>query len=215
MAPATFSEALTEAVLLARSAMSDKDDRISAAATLVKNGAVFQRGDHRTWEVASTSKPGTIHLVRGACDCPDFTYRGGPCRHQMAVYLSKKVVKLMHRDADPAPQAPVSSKVEEIPTPPEAFFSATLKGMISGHETLLTVRGMTAEEFTRNLQAVRNVLDAPATTTPFAHVGSPRTSPPETPQCPVHNVQMQRNQKDGRSWYSHWSDEEQRWCKGR
>ena len=50
------------------------------------------------------------------------------------------------------------------PTPqpcPEALFSLTVKGKLDGLETLLTVRGQTAEEFTRNLQAIRGILDQP------------------------------------------------------
>ena len=43
------------------------------------------------------------------------------------------------------------------PTPapapcPEALFSLTLRGKLDGIETLLTVRGMTAEEFRHNLE---------------------------------------------------------------
>jgi hypothetical protein len=44
---------------------------------------------------------------------------------------------------------------------PEALFSVTLRGQLDGIETLLTVRGMTAEEFRLNLAQVRGLLDAP------------------------------------------------------
>jgi hypothetical protein len=48
---------------------------------------------------------------------------------------------------------------------PEALFSLTLRGTLDGVETLLTVRGMTSEEFKANLQQVRGLLDcSPAPT---------------------------------------------------
>src|SRR5262249_15122487 len=72
---------------------------------------------------------------------------------------------------------------------PEALFSATLKGTIGGHETLLTVRGMTVAEFTANLQAIRDLLDTPAAPANTPHAASPQTnaaSTAETPVCVYH-----------------------------
>ena len=92
---------------------------------------------------------------------------------------------------------------------PEALFSLTLKGKLDGIETLLTVRGMTPAEFQTNLQAVRGLLDAPVQASP----------PPAVPQgqdvhwCRAHQVPMQENHKDGRTWWSHQVDGH--WCKGK
>ena len=33
--------------------------------------------------------------------------------------------------------------------------------------------------------------------------------------CPVHNVQMKLNEKDGRQWWSHYDEGAGRWCKGK
>ena len=95
------------------------------------------------------------------------------------------------------------------PTPcPEAVFSLTLKGTLDGVEALLTARGQTAEEFKRNLAAIRGLLD------PVAPAAPPAASQPQGKDwCQVHQVAMQLNQKEGRSWYSHRTD--QGWCKGR
>jgi hypothetical protein len=76
------------------------------------------------------------------------------------------------------------------PSPvPEALFSATLKGTLNGHETMLTARGMTPVEFRRNLDAIRDLLD------PCAAAPSPATAPAalppagvETPICPYHGA---------------------------
>ena len=92
---------------------------------------------------------------------------------------------------------------------PEAAFSLTLKGTLAGVEALCTVRGQTPAEFKANLAAVRGLLDAPK---------APQA--PSTPQgtgkdyCAIHNVTMQLNTKEGRSWWSHRTTEGQ-WCKGR
>jgi hypothetical protein len=94
------------------------------------------------------------------------------------------------------------------PALPEPAFSLTLHGLLDGVDAMLTVRGMTAVEFTQNLQAVRGLLDAPQ---------APRAPAPAASTaegwCHVHNVAMKENLKDGRSWYSHRVDG--RWCKGR
>jgi hypothetical protein len=73
------------------------------------------------------------------------------------------------------------------PLCPEALFSLTIRGKLDGQETLLTVRGQTVDEFQRNLQAVRGLLDA---------VQAPPPAQPAsvTPQCPVHTMPMQRHE---------------------
>ena len=74
----------------------------------------------------------------------------------------------VHHDADAA-DAAIDSLCSwwpgTAPAPalcPEAALSLMLKGTLDGHEALLTVRGQSAAEFQRNLQAIRGLLDAPA-----------------------------------------------------
>jgi hypothetical protein len=81
--------------------------------------------------------------------------------------------------------------LEPAPAPcPEAAFSLTLKGKLDGIETLLTVRAMSAEEFYRNLQQVRGLLDAPAQP---AAVQS--TEP--VPQCKYHGAMKASTRRPG------------------
>jgi hypothetical protein len=91
---------------------------------------------------------------------------------------------------------------------PEAAFSITLRGTIGGHEALLTARGMTSEEFQRNLQSITGVLD-PAPQPMVA------TASPGEDWCGLHNLKMKWNEgKDGKKgWYSHRYQGE--WCKGK
>ena len=94
---------------------------------------------------------------------------------------------------------------------PEALFSLTLRGKLDGQEALLTARGQTAEEFKRNLEAIRGLLDAP--------MPAPASSQPQGQGqgegqgwCAVHNVAMKLQQKGERTWYSHRTDDG--FCKG-
>jgi hypothetical protein len=66
---------------------------------------------------------------------------------------------------------------------PEALFSLTFKGKLGGQEALLTARGMTAEEFRRNLEAIKGLLD-PVAPLPQA------ASPDGTAWCRKHTVEM-------------------------
>jgi hypothetical protein len=115
----------------------------------------------------------------------------------------------VHHEADEAIDSlyawmPPSPPAQALP---EATFSLTLKSRLDGQEALLTVRGQTAEAFKANLQAIRGLLDQPA----------PPPVPPAPSQdqswCAKHGIQMQRNTKEGRSWWSHKTAEG--WCKGK
>jgi hypothetical protein len=149
------------------------------------------------------------------CQCKDYDHAPEHlCSHRLAVGFQRKVQELLA--AEPGAQSP---PVETQPLP-EALFSATLKGTVGGHETLLTVRGMTATEFTSNLQAVRDLLDAPAQPSQGQPLSREQHNAAAmhrrvTDFCAVHNVPMKLNQKEGRSWWSHYVAEEGRFCKGR
>jgi hypothetical protein len=157
MGAPTFTQALEQAAQLARTAMPDRATRIDQAVTLVKDGRVFQRNDGE-WEVDSMSTAGLRHAVNGSCDCADAHYRGddGPCKHQMAVYLSRKIVRLMHPTA--APQTPAAPQEEPVkhasPALPEAPASATAKVMLGAYEVLLTVRDTDESRLLARLQAL-------------------------------------------------------------
>ena len=95
---------------------------------------------------------------------------------------------------------------QSAPQPlPAARFALTLKGTISGVDAMITVRAMTSEEFTRNVQSVKGLLDAPA---------SPQGQPQgqdETPQCPEHGAK--RASTKGKGWYCPHKLADGSWCK--
>jgi hypothetical protein len=218
------TQALAESYRLALAKLpADTHGRLAKALALVQAGQVFET-DHGHWEVASQSEGGYPHSLRvnGACDCDWQHFNPGEfCTHRLAVALQKKTMQLLTQ-TQPEPEMtaadllddetagdlvdvmPIQEPTMQIdtlqppPAPlPEALFSATLRGTVGGHETLLTVRGMTAAEFTANLHAVRDLLDAPHASVPHA---TPQTPTAETPVCQWHGA-MKASTKAVGTWY--------------
>jgi hypothetical protein len=215
MSAATFSTALAEAEAITRELFPERAQRIDDALHLIRDGRVFQRGDGE-WEVDSVSHAGLRHHVGGHCDCPDFTYRSdeGPCKHQIAVMISKRTLAMLtppttHETPAPAQPAPL----------PEAPASANVKLWIGGKEVMLTLRGVDeAEVLDRVAKVIARYAEAPPTSQPFAHAGGHRSQPPVSQDegwCTIHDTAMRRVTKGGRSWLSHWADSEGRYCTGK
>jgi hypothetical protein len=87
---------------------------------------------------------------------------------------------------------------------PEAPASANCHVTIAGRQVQVTLRDTDETRLLDRLTALlaQYPIETPAT-----------TSAPEG-WCQVHQVQMRRNEKDGRSWYSHPAPEGG-WCKGK
>jgi hypothetical protein len=69
---------------------------------------------------------------------------------------------------------------------PEAAFSLTLKGHLAGVDALLTVRGQTPEQFQRNLQAIRGLLDQVAVQSQSTGAETEPQAAEALPRCPDH-----------------------------
>jgi len=88
---------------------------------------------------------------------------------------------------------------------PEAAFSLTMRGKLDGVEALLTVRGMTAAEFQRNLAAIKGLLDRPA---------APPAQAEGLPQCPQgHGFLRKSTKHDG--FYCPRKNADGTYCTGR
>ena len=83
---------------------------------------------------------------------------------------------------------------------PEARFSCTIKGQVGGHDTLVTVRGMTSEEFLRNLESIKGLLDPV--------LASPVPQADGAPQCPTHGAMKQGR----RGWFCPRKNADETWC---
>jgi hypothetical protein len=102
----------------------------------------------------------------------------------------------------------------------EAPASINVRLTIAGRDVQLTLRDHDEGQLLARLEAVLQHYPVPSEThqpqvlTPQQH-NAAAMHKRVTDFCPVHNVAMKLNQKDGRSWYSHWAEDEGRWCKGR
>jgi hypothetical protein len=75
---------------------------------------------------------------------------------------------------------------------------------IAGREVQLTLRDSSEERLLVRLEEVLQRYPLPQAPAPPASQGPG--------WCAVHNTAMQENHKEGRTWYSHKTD--QGWCKG-
>jgi hypothetical protein len=115
----TFMQALDRAEGFARAQLPpEAHGRLSAAASLVRAGGVFQ-DDQGHWQVASTSEPGTEYTVNGSCTCADSHYRGLPCKHRYAVRLAQRTLALMQspQEESPAVETSESPAAEAVAMP--------------------------------------------------------------------------------------------------
>ena len=241
---AAFRAAIAQVAATATGKLPASLGRITGAVQLALAGDVDLLPDGGAM-VASRTKAGTEYfVVNGTCECPDYARApGNLCAHRLAYGLMVRAQELLHTpavalaapvpvdpetvpepfpdndDPEPAPASPAVAPALPVPLP-EAAFSLTLKGTLGGVEALLTARGQTAAEFTANLEAIRGLLDAPASSqaqsplSPQQHNAAAMHRPVRD-FCPVHNVAMRWNEgRAGRKgWYSHRHDGQ--WCKGR
>jgi hypothetical protein len=212
MAAPTFHHALEQAELLARQALPTVlHERLSCAVALVKAGKVLQRDDGHTWDVDSTTTPGLTYSMNGhGCQCEDAHYRAssGRCKHVLATLLAKKAMKLMHETPEETqeetPRAPHPS-AQPVAALPEAPASVNVHLQIAGRQVQLTLRDTDETRLLARLQAVLAQYPLPQTPVQASSQGEG--------WCSLHAVPMQRNEKEGRTWWSHKTD--QGWCKGK
>jgi hypothetical protein len=212
-----FTDALDIALAHAKEVLdSSAHDRLEKGFKLVATEQVraipFQDGN---WFVQGSEVEPYLVVREPAwqCECPDHHYRKIMCAHIIAVQLWVRATQMAHTaqpesraeatpEHDPAPET-----VEEtMPTPlPEAPCSVNCHVLIAGRQVQVTLRGTDEAEVLTRLEAVLARYPVP--------------QPPAQPQghgegwCAKHSVQMTLNNKNGRIWYSHKTDEG--WCKGR
>jgi hypothetical protein len=216
MSTLTFHQALLQAETQARSTLAPGlHERLSAAVALVSEGRVFQATDG-TWQVDSSSTEGLTYSVNGSCSCEDHHYnKPAYCKHQLAMFLSRRALQVMQAPpahvvspAEPAPDA-VSGDAHTPAPLPEAPASVNVRLHIDGRECQLTLRDHDETRLLARLQAV--LARYPVPTPSPAVQGQPQGTGKDF--CAIHQVRMKETTKDGRSWFSHRTD--QGWCKGR
>ena len=172
--------------------------RIESAVKLVLQGDV-EPLDDGSIQVGSSDPTRVYHLVGPTCTCTDFTQGKAPegwCKHRISAGIDKRVREVLAALPVPTPATPAASL-------PEAPASVNVRLVLDGREVQLTLRDSDETRLLARLEAVLARFPLPAT---------PSTAPGEG-WCSRHTVQMKQTTKDGRTWWSHKTD--QGWCKGR
>jgi hypothetical protein len=146
--------------------------------------------------VQSSSDPSRQYELReGTCTCRDWEQAPEHlCQHRLAAGFVRKALTLVPQSTAVETGAPQAAL-------PEAPASVNVHLTIAGRQVQLTLRDADESRLLARLEAV------------LVRFPIPETAAEDTRQCPRHHVPMQVNRKDGRSWWSHRTD--QGWCKGR
>jgi predicted nucleic acid-binding Zn finger protein len=69
--------------------------RFGHGAKIALYGRIVKVKDKQQWWVYSETKPEQFYVVNedGSCTCPDFQFRGGECKHAIAVEIRYSVVQ--------------------------------------------------------------------------------------------------------------------------
>jgi hypothetical protein len=122
---------VAEIAAKAKETLPECNGRVDKAVALVLAGGVELLPDG-TARVESCSDPTMTYEVNGACPCKD--YERAPshwCKHRIAAGIQKRVDARM---PPPVPDAPLAPQHHEAPA------SLNLRVLISGHETMITLR---------------------------------------------------------------------------
>ena len=229
-----FRELVAQVAAKARAKLPETvNGRIESAVKLVLLHDVMPQADGSIL-VGSSRDPWQSYLLVGtACECQDFTRGQAPegwCQHRIAAGIAKRVGELLPVQGDhnnletpplPSPAALASVQAAQEPghqALPEAPSSCNVYLSISGHKVQVTLRDTDEQRMLARLQILLDTYPAPAPQ------GTHQLSPQQhnaaamhthvTGFCAVHSVQMTQNTKDGRTWWSHRTDDGQ-WCKGK
>jgi len=225
---ATFLQTLKTEVARMHAAHPERVGDITRANALILQGMVLPSVDDPTTAHVLSSDGTTHYTVNGRCNCQAGQH-GKPCKHMHAwklyQYIAARVQQRLAAaptpvdpevmpepwpDNDPEDLPPVEVTTPVVTPLPEAPASVNCHITLEGRQVQLTLRGTDETRLLQRLAAVLKQYPLPA---------QPATQ--DRPQgqgqgwCSKHNVQMKLNHgQDGRSWYSHRTDEG-RWCKGR
>jgi hypothetical protein len=154
--------------------------------------------------VASQCQGATVYrIVNGTCDCPGFPRAPSSwCKHRIAAGIQRRAMQAVSTSTG-APTQPAAAETYPLP---EAPASANCHVMIAGRQVQVTLRDTDEARLLSRLTALlaQYPVEPAAGSQGETHEG----------WCQVHQVQMHRNEKDGRSWWSHKADDGS-WCKGK
>jgi len=224
---AAYRAAVAQVAALASQKLPDSLERITSAVKLVLAGDVELPPDGGAM-VASRSKASVeYHLVNGICACADYPRApGNLCAHRLAYGIARRAAELLPALPPPIAVEAVDSTGQGATVPAEATGAAPVAFsslgeapasvnchiMVEGRQVQITLRDTDEQRLLERLATVlRQYPVVPTQSDKKGITSSGETS--EKGWCPIHNCAMRQTTKDGRSWFSHKTDEG--WCKGR
>lgn len=193
---------VAEVAAKAKEKLPECNGRVEKAVALVLNNDVELHDDGTAIVSSQTDATRHYRVVNGTCVCRD--YEQAPhhfCKHRIAAGIARRVQEMLAESM----RAIDTAADTMAPAPlPEAPVSITLKATLHGHEVLVTLRGTDFASVKAQVEQASVWLRAQAPV---------QASSTGERWCALHLVRMQRNEKAGRTWYSHKTAEG--WCKGR
>ena len=196
----TWRQAVSDIAAKAHEKLPESSGRIDSAVKLVLAGDVELLPDGGAKVASRTDATVTYHTVNGHCDCRDYTRAlGHLCSHRLAYGIARRATEML----PPPPEPLMLPPAPTVPLP-EAPASVNCHLTIAGRQVQLTLRDTDESRLLARLEAV------------LQRFPLPQTQPLEQSEgwCSRHNVHMQQNNKQGRVWWSHRTEQGQ-WCKGK
>ena len=201
-----FRAAVDQVAARAKATLPECNGRVEKAVAIVLQGDVELLPDGHARVASQCQGTTQYRIVNGTCDCPDFVRAPASwCKHRIAAGIQRRAMQAV-QGAPTSSTAPTPSSAAATSPLPEAPASANCHVTIAGRQVQVTLRDT---DETRLLARLTSLL-AQYPVEPQA------VSPGVSAEgwCAIHQVQMPRNEKDGRSWYSHRADDGS-WCKGK
>jgi hypothetical protein len=211
LARVAWRQAVAEVAERAKATLPECHDRVDSAIRIVLAGDVELQADGTAKVVSQSNGTTRYFVVNGVCECPDYAKAPSHwCKHRIAAGLYKRAVALGKAKVAAAttppvePPGPAQASPSVASTPlPEAPVSITLKGLVHGHEVLVTLRGTDLASVNAQVEDASQWLQARTTPAPAA----------STPECPQHGP-MKPSTK-GQGWYCPTKLANGRWCTGK
>jgi hypothetical protein len=195
-----FRAAVDQVALRAKATLPECHGRVDKAVAIVLQGDVALLPDGHA-RVASQCQGNTVYrLVNGTCECRDYEHAPSHwCKHRIAAGIQRRALQAVQAAWVPPAAADHSAL-------PEAPASVNCHVTIAGRQVQVTLRDTDETRLLERLTALLALYPVETPATPSA--------PAPEGWCAIHHAQMRRNEKDGRSWYSHQAPEGG-WCKGK
>jgi len=203
MAAFTFLQMLQGEVARMQTLHPERTGELARATAMIVHGQVLPRPDDPATGQVLSSDLHTTYSVNGTCSCQAGQH-GRDCKHQHAwklyLYIQGKVE---------GQTPPVMDAAPPMPPLPEAPASVNVRVTISGREVQWTLRDSDEARLAVRLEALLQRYPMPEPPSVPQRSGQGQ----ETGICPLHQVVMKLNNKNGKPWFSHKTPDG--WCKGK